>query len=215
MPTSAFGCSLLASPRNHGRGVGRKDWTMVGPISMSRQPGPSSMGFESIDDDALMLILVMLPADDARAAFCVSRRLAAKASAARELRLKAYWLTLFRSDMGFPEHGVAMLTTADVLRFEARLYNMQTSMWRCLSCLQSSPLRVGDFCADCVGNEEAFVEGNGKYITSDVTCGHNSKLVYYCPMCEAASCRTCLMGGACTFCLLLPADAPACAPCEV
>ena len=54
-------------------------------------------------------------------------------------------------------------------------------------------------------DETAFKQGNGGHVMSDVTCGH-SELVYYCPMCEASCCRNCLMGGACTFCILLTVD---------
>ena len=210
MPSSAFGHSLYLSPRPT---AARTAWPDAAPFSAG------TTTIDSIDDDSLMIILTMLPAEDARAAFCVSKRMADHAHAARKGRYAKYWLFLFGSITGFP-HDVEMLTAADALRFEARLLNVQKpGAWRCLSCLKREPnLRLGDFCADCIGNEEAFVPGNGKYMaslsSSSVTCGHNSKIVYFCAMCEASSCRTCLMGGACTFCLLLPADAPACAPCD-
>ena len=131
---------------------------------------------------------------------------------------------------------------------------MESGAWKCLSCLRPSPKRVNrSFCVDCMGDQGAFVAGNGGYIMCDVTCGHGD-LVYWCALCEvsagmaskrcldcfcalcfcfllsshlllthgdfacaveqASACRKCLMGGACTFCLLLPADAPACEPCE-
>ena len=185
---------------------------------MTWRNAESVPSIESVDDDALTLILTALPAHDARAAFSVSKRFSAHAACAREKRLRLYWCALFRSEVGFPSRDdIALLTAADVYRFEARISNMSTNStagaWRCLSCLQPSPLRVGDFCADCVGNEAAFVKGNGGYIMSDVTCGHRD-LVYWCALCEASSCRNCLMGGACTFCLLLAAPNGPCGPCE-
>ena len=170
---------------------------------------------ESVDDDALTIILAMVPAAEARAAFCVSKRWSRLGDKARQARLKLYWRALFRSDVGFPDWSSALLTATDCFRFEARLLNSRaTSAWRCLSCLQHKSQRLGDFCSDCVGDEEAFVQGNGGYVMCNVTCGHPSKLVYWCALCEASACRYCLMGGACTFCLLLSPDAPACLPYE-
>ena len=142
----------------------------------------------------------------------------ALSASARESRLRTYWLQLFRSEAGFPD--VALLTAADALRFEARLTNLQNkslhrrSGWLCLSCLRPSPMRFGGFCVDCVDDEAAFVAGGGGHMMADVSCGH-APLVYFCPLCEAAACRSCLMGGACTMCLLLAADTPACGPCDL
>lgn len=171
------------------------------------------MPLQNIDDDCLVIILACLPAEEAQSAFCVSHQFATKAAVARENRLKLFWRALFRSDVGFPD--VKLLSQTDVTRFEQRLMNFHTtSRWKCLSCLKPSIGRsFGDFCTDCVGDESAFVAGNGGYVMCDVTCGHKN-LVYWCALCEASSCRSCLMAGACTFCLLLPADAPACEPCE-
>ena len=189
----------------------------LGPIVIPSDP-PTVRGgavtLDSIDDDALTLILVALPAEDARAAFCVNHRFASRDRAAREQRLRLFWRALFRSDYGFPD--VACLTSVDAFRFEVRLQNSQhyDGRWKCLSCLKPSPLRLGNFCTECVGDEKAFVAGNGGHVMSDVTCGH-SDLVYYCPVCEASCCRNCLMGGACTFCLLLTVDTPVCGPCEL
>ena len=183
------------------------------PLTSPR--GTRATCFEvDVCDDALLLILASLPADSARAAFCVSTRWSKFGGLARQMRLKSYWRALFRTDLGFPD--VALLTMADCLRFEARLANTEQCdrPWRCLSCLRPAALRLGDFCIDCVGNEDAFVPGNGGYVDSAVTCGHKH-LVYWCALCEASCCRTCLMQGACTFCLLLQDDAPACAPCEL
>lgn len=172
---------------------------------------------ESVDDDCVTMILAMIPAAEARAAFCTNKRLARLSDKARQSRMKMFWRALFRSEVGYPEWSAALLTAVDCFRFEARLLNMQdasVSHWRCLSCLKHKSQRLGDFCADCVGDEAAFVQGNGGYVMCNVTCGHPSKLVYWCALCEASACRYCLMGGACTFCLLLSADAPACMPCE-
>ena len=169
------------------------------------------MSLQDVDDDCLVIILASLPAQEAQAAFCVSSRFAAKAAVARENRLKLFWRALFKSDIGFPD--VKLLSQTDVTRFEQRLVNEHTNRWKCLSCLRPSGRFLGDFCMDCVGNESAFVRGNGGYVMCDVTCGHKN-LVYWCALCEASSCRSCLMAGACTFCLLLTADAPACEPCE-
>ena len=172
------------------------------------------MSLQALDDDCLVIILACLPAEEAQAAFCVSSRFAAKAATARENRLKLFWRALFKSDIGFQTDDVRLLCQADAMRFETRLMNEHhTSRWKCLSCLRPSAMSLGDFCTDCVGNESAFIAGNGGYVMCDVTCGHKN-LVYWCALCEASSCRSCLMAGACTFCLLLPADAPACEPCE-
>ena len=107
MPSHAFGSSLLASPR------GVRAW----------QNATDAVDIEDICDDALTIILTLLPAEDARAAFCVSSRWAGKAAAAREMRLKLYWRALFRTDTGFPD-DVTMLISADVVRFESRLLNV-------------------------------------------------------------------------------------------
>lgn len=175
-------------------------------------PKARGSGIDVIDDDCLAVILACLPAEHARAAFCTSSRFASSAAIARENRLKLYWRALFGNEIGFPD--VTILSQSDVTRFEQRLVNntYDPSSWKCLSCLRPSEQRLGDFCVDCVGDEKAFVSGNGGYVMCDVTCGH-ADLVYWCALCEASSCRSCLMGGACTFCLLLPADAPACEPC--
>ena len=190
-----------------------------GPIVLPLDPTVVRSGnvtFDLIDDDALTLILTALPAQDASAAFCVNQRFSSRDQAAREQRLRLFWRALFKGDgcVGFPD--VTCLTAVDALRFEIRLTNAQhyDGRWRCLSCLKPSPLRLGHFCTDCVGDETAFKQGNGGHVMSDVTCGH-SELVYYCPMCEASCCRNCLMGGAWTFCILLTVDTPSCGPCEV
>ena len=109
MPSYAFGCSLLASPRD-----GLRAWQ-------------SATSIDDICDDALTIILTSLPAEDARAAFCTSSRWAGRAAAAREMRLKLYWRALFRSDIGFPE-DVSLLTAADVVRFESRLINARIAL---------------------------------------------------------------------------------------
>ena len=42
---------------------------------------------------------------------------------------------------------------------------MESGAWKCLSCLRPSPKRVNrSFCVDCMGDEGAFVAGNGGYI---------------------------------------------------
>lgn len=176
-----------------------------------------------LDDDVLTHILLQLPAEDARAAFSVSKRWHSKGPEAREARFRCYWYSLFHTPLGFPTRELVLhLTAADAVRFEARLQNLVIDSkieesgknWRCLSCLRPSPMRLGGFCIDCVGDESAFVKGGGQYVDCDVTCGHED-LVYFCPLCEASTCRSCLMGGACTFCLLLVGDSSACEPCDI
>jgi len=168
-----------------------------------------------VDDDALCIILTSLSADDARSAFCVSRRWSSKSDLARSQRLKVYWVALFGSDLGFPDEQITWLSGADSLRFEARLSNQQElGRQRCLSCLKPSDRHFGEFCFDCIGDDGAFVHGSSELVSCSVTCGHR-KLVYYCALCEVKSCRTCLMQGACTFCMLVAADAPAHWPCEL
>lgn len=191
----------------------------MGPKSPPTKALPNRLSDKShptldeVPDDALLIVLTALPAADARAAFCVSQRWVSAASQARDVRLRLYWRGLFGSDVGFPEENVKLLNAADCMRFEARLCNAQAKSWRCLSCLRPHALRLGEFCVDCVGDSDSFVHGHGRFVACNVSCGHNSQSVYWCPLCEASACRTCLMSGACTMCLLVDVDTPVCEPC--
>lgn len=115
--------------------------------------------------------------------------------------IRNFWYLLYKDDLLFKETNSYNYNFIDLYRLESRIIS---PMGNCISCLRNIPLRLGNFCIECVGNPNNFIYGNS-HLHHMLKCSNNhSDICFTCLICEMSICYNCLfLGNGCNFCHLI------------
>ncbi len=115
--------------------------------------------------------------------------------------IRKFWIILFRDDLSFREYLTTNYNFVDLYRLESWILSPSGN---CVSCLRNIPLKLGNFCIECVGNPDNFILGAGHKYQFLKCCNNHVNIFFTCLICEMSMCYNCLFkDNGCNFCRLI------------
>lgn len=115
--------------------------------------------------------------------------------------MRTYWIILFKDDKCFIEKKSNIYNLVDLLRLECWI---KSPLGNCVSCFRNIPLKLGNFCIECVGNKQNFILGSSHNRILTKCSNSHSDMIFTCFICEMSMCYNCLfMDKGCNFCRLI------------